>query len=265
MKQSFYIICFFFLSICSCKNRANDNESVQLGIDTLVIDSIKRDSIFEARGDTIFANVLYGMNKQEATESLKKFQENLKHPLPRFEGFVFADIHFMNITVSDFSPSTSIDHYHNAYLWKNKLSSVVWQSYYQYADSKGRIEYVLNDFIKFFENKFGKPNFKKTEPSYWLLTIKGEQRFIDRDVAIWETSNRIIVIRVIGVNAPKYDESYYERNSPERQYKYEIKVSFFDKKAYEEMEECNREFVENLGREERERQRNDSLKSMNSL
>lgn len=265
MKQSFYIICFFFLSICSCNNRANDKESVQLGIDSLVIDSIKRDSIFEARGDTIFANVLYGMTKQEATQSLKQFQETLKHPMPQYDGFVFADIHFMNIGVYDFIPSTYVDRYDDAYLWNGKLSTVTWHSYSQHANSKGRIEYVLNDFIKFFENRFGKPNFKNTESSYWLWSERGKPHFLDREVAIWETSKRKISIGIRGEKTPLLDESNYDLYSAERDYEYVIKVSFFDKKSLAEMEALNKDYIEEQGKKDKERQRQDSLKSINSL
>lgn len=264
MKQSFYIICFF-LSICSCNNRANDKESVLLGIDSLVIDSIKRDSIFEARGDTIFANVLYGMNKQEATQSIKQFQEKLKHPQPQYDGFVFADIHFMNIGVYDFVPSTYVDRYNDAYLWNGKLSSVTWRSYPQHANSKGRIEYVLNDFIKFFENRFGKPNFMNTESSYWLWSERGKPHFLDREVAIWETSKRKISVGIRGKKTPLLDESNYDLYSPERDYEYVIKVSFFDKKPLAEMETSNKDFIEEQGKKDRERQKQDSLKSINSL
>lgn len=266
MKRFVYLfLCIVLYSLCSCKDGVKKDVSVIQEVDTLALDSIKRDSIFEARGDTIFANVLYGMSKQEAEQSIKQFQETLKYPIPNRQGFIFGDIHFMDINVSDFSPSTSVDRYYGAYLWKGKLSSVTWSSYSQYANSKGRIEYVLNDFIKFFENRFGKPNFKNTESSYWLWSDKGRPRFLNRDLAIWETNKRMIVIGIKGEKTPMYDESYYELDSQEREYVYSIKVSFFDKKSYEEMEACNHEYIEELGKENRERQKNDSIKSMNSL
>ena len=258
-------VCAVLISVCSCDNRAKDSVTTSTEIDSLAIDSIKRDSIFEARGDTIFANVLYGMNKQDAERSIKQFQENLKHPSPNYDGFVFADIHFMKISVQDFAPSSSVDHFYGAMLWKDKLGSVTWSSYTQYANSKGRIEYVLNDFIKFFENRFGKPNFKNTNSSYWLWSRGGKPIFVERDVAIWETSNRKIIITLNGKKAPEYDESNYDLYSPQREYEYDIDVSFFDKKALVEMEKCNHDYIEEIGREQRERQRQDSLKSINSL
>lgn len=269
MRHLLYTLsCAILVSICSCNNRAKTNISVSTEIDSLSIDSIKRDSLFEARGDTIFASVLYGMNKQEAQQSLKQFQENLKHYDPKIAGFDFAKIHFMNISVHDFETHCSIstDSYdYGAYLWKGKLSYVTWSSYYQYADSKGRIEYVLNDFIKYFENRFGKPNFKNTEPSYWLYFVQGKQHFLAKDLAIWETSKRKIVIGIKGEKWPQYDESIYDSDSKEREYEYEIIVRFFDKKSLEEMEAYRHDMIEEKGRERREKQKQDSLKSINSL
>lgn len=262
------LICAILVSIYSCNKRAKSNISVSTETDSLSIDSIKRDSLFEARGDTIFANVLYGMNKQEAQQSLKQFQENLKHCDPKIAGFDFAKIHFMEIDVCDFEThySTSTTPYdYDAFLWKGKLSSVTWNSYYQYANSRGRIEYVLNDFIKYFENRFGKPNFKNTEPSYWLHTVQNEQYFLDKDLAIWETSKRKIVIGIKGVKWPQHDESTYAPDSKEREYKYEIIVRFFDKKSLKEMDAYRYDKIEEKGRERREKEKQDSLKSINSL
>lgn len=268
MRHFVYLfVCVALVSICSCNDGVKSSAITSTEIDSLSVDSIKRDSIFEARGDTIFANVLYGMNKQEAIQSIKLFQENLKHPLPRYEGFVFAGIHFMSIDVDDFAPSPYVDvfAYPAADLWKGKLSVVTWRSYSQQANSKDRIEYVLNDFIKFFENRFGKPNFKDTKPSYWLWSHNGKPHFLDKDVAIWETNKRKVAISIRGEKTPLYDESNYDLDSPEREYKYAIKVSFYDKLALEEMEKCNHDYIEKIGEKEREREKQDSLKSINSL
>ena len=272
MKKVYYIL--LALAIVACKNGRQasaiseeqaKNDSIAMAMEA---DSIEREQIFEARGDTIFADLLYGMSKEEAQARIKKFQDNLKrHHLYPQSGFTFAGIDFMGIDIYDFTPSDSYDRYDKSYLLDGKLSSVIWHSSTQWAYSKGGVEHDLNEFISFFEKKFGKPSFKNTDPSYWIIIVDGEQRFIKREVAIWETNKRKVVITIKGEKCPLYDksDSYSSHKREFGDYQYSIEVSFYDKKAFAEMEAINHAYVEEKGRKERERELQDSLKSINSL
>ena len=81
MKKA--ILSITIVAVCfSCNNRgttkaSESDQTIEDSVKQLSLirrqDSINRERIFEEKGDTIFANVLYGMNRIEAEKSIKSF------------------------------------------------------------------------------------------------------------------------------------------------------------------------------------------------
>ncbi len=263
------VVCFSCNSRGTSKVREN-NQTIEDSLKQLSIirqqDSIDRERIFEAKGDTIFASVLYGMNRIEAEKNIKTFEKALKHPYPKFDGFVFGTIHFMNIRLYDyeeFKPNYP-DPYENSfysYLWKGKLSCIEWHSYKLYGRKLVEIEDVLNKFITLFENRYKKPNIKNVQSSRWFIYNGNTILFFDSAVAKWETNKRLIEISIEWNKWPKTAEEIDKEGG----YEYNINVRFFDKVKISEIAEYRDSVNEIILKEETERQRRDSLKSVNFL
>ena len=103
MKKA--LLSIILIAVCfSCNYRGtsktgNSDQTTEDSIKQLNLirqqDSINRERIFKAKGDTIFAGVIYGMSRIEAEENIRSFEKALKHPYPEFDGFVFGSIHFI--------------------------------------------------------------------------------------------------------------------------------------------------------------------------
>jgi hypothetical protein len=115
MKKA--LLSITLVAICfSCNYRGtsktgNSDQTIEDSIKKLNLirqqDSINRERIFEEKGDTIFANVLYGMNRIEAEKSIKSFEKELKHYDAQIDGFDFGTIHFIYLqNVIDYHNST---------------------------------------------------------------------------------------------------------------------------------------------------------------
>lgn len=272
MKKT--LLSFTLIVVCfSCNYRGTSNtgnvdqtkeDSIKQLTHIRQQDSINRERIFEAKGDTIFASVLYGMNRAEAEKGIRSFEKALKHSYPGFDGFVFGTIHFMNIRLYDYEKykHSNPDPYENSYLWKGKLSCVEWHSYKLYASKLNEVEEVLNKFIKFFENRYEKPNLKKVQASNWFV-FNNDNKFLffDAIVAKWETNKRLISISIEWNKWPKTAAELDKGIG----YEYYINVRFSDKGTISKIVEY-RDSVNQVNLEkEKERQRIDSLKSVNSL
>lgn len=261
-------IAILIILLVACSNRqSNSNQYYESKNDSLLLahrnDSVNRERIFESKGDTIFAGVLYGMNKIEAEKSIKSFEQALKHYDANIKGFDFGSIHFMNISLydyEDFKPSCP-DPYENSYLWKGKLSSVEWHSYNLEAQKLNEIENVLNKLIHFFESRYGKPNFKIIQSRNWFVFNDGNYQFFDYNIAKWETKKRLITI---GIEWDKWPKTYTEIKEG-LGYKYNIDVRFSDKEKISEIVEYRDSINKVIDREGKERRREDSLKYINSL
>ena len=267
------LLSIILIAVCfSCNYRGtsktgNSDQTTEDSIKQLNLirqqDSINRERIFEAKGDTIFAGVIYGMSRIEAEENIRSFEKALKHPYPEFDGFVFGSIHFMNIRLydyEDFTPSNP-DPYENSYLWKGKLCCVEWHSYNLYARKSNEIEDVLNKFIEFFENRYDKPNLKKVQSSEWFVCSGGKLRYFDSTVAKWETQKRLIEISIKWNKWPETSEEIDKKVG----YEYNIYVRFSDKVKISEIVEYRDSVNEIELEEEKARRRKDSLKSVNIL
>lgn len=260
VKKTFNFI-FALCVFCSCNNRPNvERTDISVFVNH---DSIAREEIFEARGDTVFGNVLYGMNRNEVTQQLKQFEEEaLKYSNSKGD-FIFAKVHFMGIDIKDFEKNYNqdLDSYSDAFLWKDKLGAVNWKSYKLYAEKKEEIVEILNQFISFFEIKYGKPNFKKTDIKDWMDYINGAFYYLNMNVASWETSNRKISI---GINWES-PLGFTAINHSVNDFTYYINILFSDKKAVEEMMNYKDEQNQKTKKIMDERARQDSIKTINML
>lgn len=278
MKKILVIVFAIVMMLSSCNNgklsamHADETAS----IDSSEIEARARDSIFQSRGDTIFGNVLYGMNKQETKASIKQFQENLKHPLLK-TGFVFAGHWFMDIDIynRDVNDDILIDYYignhDGAELWKGKLSAVTWSSEYLYGKIPREVEETLNKFVELFEKRFGKPNSKKTAEHDWIYfsTYSEPYRFyyLDPQIATWDSKERMVIIFMEGKNPPTYYNGKYISQTGHEglPFKYKLKVSFFDKTFLEEISSAGKKLKKQKEQEALDKQREDSLRYINSL
>ena len=193
-------------------------------------------------GDTIFGEVLYGMDKKQAINGVRKFQKKLdtfkykQYDKPDGNGFIFADVKFMDIKIVDIEKevldvSTTRGRYYTSFMWKGKLSQIVWESFYISKYSKSEISAQLGDFISFFEKKYGKCTFKGVSSDNWFYTDYERRKnyFSGGTVAEWKTDNRLLQISLKGKECPDFGNERGE-------YKYTIYVRFFDRSIDNEIE-----------------------------
>lgn len=266
MKNVGYLIVFLTIVIMTCLFSCKHERAYEKSMkDSIVInvDSLKRDSIFSARGDTIFANVLYGMNKNEAIISINEFQNKFKES--DNSGFRFANIRFMDIDFhdidiyDDFFINQSIDDHWGAEFWDGKLSAVTWTSYNYYEKNLAEIEPNVASFIQFLELKFGPANINRANPTHWHyydINDNKEKLIRDNDMAVWETQKCKIIVLMKGL---KYDPY---QNYP---YQYHLCVSFFDKKYLIDSDSIREVMREERKRHIEEQRRKDSTEYINAL
>lgn len=267
MKKIAIAILTMLFAACSNKQSSMNHVNNDDINDSLMLvnqqDSVRREHIFDSKGDTIFAGVLYGMTRSEAEKNIRSFEKTLKPHFEWMDGFVFGTINFMPIYLCDFEKDKlgCPDPNRESYLFKGKLCSVVWHSYCQYAKKIEEIEEALDKFIQFFDNRYGKPNFKEMQSSNWYFESDGKYHFFNRNIAKWETSKRLVEI---GIEWHKTPKTYYEYEDG-FVFEYGIMVRFADKVKMSEIE-AYKDNVTNVKQlKENERRRKDSLNSLNSL
>ena len=139
MKKIAIAILTMLFAACSNKQSSMNHVNNDDINDSLMLvnqqDSVRREHIFDSKGDTIFAGVLYGMTRSEAEKNIRSFEKTLKPHFEWMDGFVFGTINFMPIYLCDFEKDKlgCPDPNRESYLFKGKLCSVVWHSYCQYA------------------------------------------------------------------------------------------------------------------------------------
>ena len=276
------LICFLiggFLFL-SCNN---SNKNINVGKD-LLPDSIpyvehessdglgtnnNNDCIkaFETLGDTIFGDVLYGMDKKQAINSIRKFQSKLdifkykRYNKPDGNGFIFANVKFMDIDVVEFEKevldvSTTRGRYYSSFTWKGKLSQIVWESFYISKNGKSEVGAQLGKFVSFFETKYGKCTSKGISSRNWFYTDYERRKnyFSGGIVAEWKTDNRLVQISIKGKECPEYGNERGE-------YKYTIFVRFFDRTIDKEIES----YIEEKKSIQNSRIKEQRQKSINAL
>lgn len=202
--------------------------------------------VFEALGDTIFGEVLYGMDIKEANNIVHKFQNKLNsanNSHKRNYGFVFADIHFMDIAIieaeKEYPDVFKRSRYHSSFTWKGKLSQIVWESYSISKHNKSEVGSELGYLISIFEKKYGKSNMEVLPTYQWFQTDYENRKnyFIGGTAAGWKTDNRLVEISINGKDCPKFGSELGE-------YKYTIDVRFYNRTIDKDLEnyfqECQR-------------------------
>lgn len=260
MRQYIILISLILVSLISCnQNKSNQVDYGELERaynDSIRQDSINREKIFAALGDTVFGNVLYGMNRQQAIKAMREFQRKL--PEGKYgDGFMFSDIHFMNLDmhyVEDIGLTSSLLYSTNVF-WKNKLIVVHWNSYNLEANSIDEIESVMDNLIKLFVNKYGPCSYKYD--SVRGLGFRGNH-FRGLVFARWETPKRGIQITINGEEEPTVREKMDRYND---KYYYAIEIRFNDKQYDEDISS----YQDSLQQIVDEKRKQDSIKTANAL
>ena len=219
--------------------------------------------IFEALGDTIFGEVLYGMDIKEANNSVHNFLNKLNsanYSHKRNYGFVFADIHFMDIAIieaeNEYPDVFKRRRYHSSFTWKGKLSQIVWESYSISKHNKSEVGNELGYLVSIFEKKFGKGNMEVLPSHQWFQTDYENHKnyFIGGTVAGWKTDNRLVEISINGKDCPKF-------GSESGEYKYTIDVRFYNRTIDKDLEN----YFEESQRIENENYKKEQQQYINAL
>lgn len=266
------LISLALVALASCNQNKTTNQSEFEAQEKAYNDSINqaardREKIFAALGDTVFGNVLYGMNKQQALAALREFQGKL--PEGKYgDGFMFSGVHFMDLdihyTEGDKLPNTEIESlmksliYSTNVFWRNKLIIAHWGSYVLEANSLEDIDKVVNDLVVLFENKYG-PCSNRLNSAHDLRFQGpyGEWHFRGNVFARWETSTRGIQISINGEEEPLVREKMERYNK----LFYEIEIRFNNKQYDNDITA----YVDSIRQIEINKQKQDSLKSVNAL
>lgn len=267
MKKVYYIL--LALAIVACKNgrQATAISEEQAKKDSIAMameaDSIEREQIFEARGDTIFGQVRFGMSLKEAQTSadafVHKFEKNNTGYF-EFAGFKFMDFSFENIEEMEvnFLPTD----WNLNRLYKGKLYSTQWVSFIEHASDIDEISQEIEHLISFFENKYG----KCSEKNIYICSnfgkyVNGNRVYADGVIAKWETSKRIIRF---DIEETVERNDFYEKQGMPFQYK--IKILFVDKNLEKEASKYIDEVVQRKRDEyNNNKQKQDSISMLNAL
>lgn len=253
MKKA--LLSITLVAICfSCNyrgtsNTGNSDQTTEDSIKKLNLirqqDSIERERIFAALGDTIFGTVRYGMTQVQAHLAISKFEKSLKDK--NGSGFVFDGYHFQpidNFVDIESLRKNYIKFYPYGYtpgcepfmrymeefkynnwtkFYQNRLYSISWNSFYEYGKNGNEISEKANHLIMLFEQKFG----KCTEKDLLLCnnfgrTINGQKVTVMGCLAYWEADNKTIGIYLEEI---EMDERVFDKDLP---FKYMITIQFQD-------------------------------------
>lgn len=276
MKKNLIQITTFIIGVLliSCNNAKTNQQSNN---EKMSIDSIPTklesecivacEPIFKELGDTIFGEVLFGMNKSQAKKKIRAFQDKLdrfkykRYKQPDGNGFVFAEVEFMDINIVDIEKevldvTTTRGRYYSSFTWNGKLAQIVWNSFSVSRYSKADVSAQLEDFISYFENKYGRCTTKGVSSKNWFyIDYNGHKNYFPGGtVAEWKTDNRLLQISIEGKKCPEYGNERGE-------YRYTIYVRFFDRSIETDIESYIKEKEEKKNNKNKEQRQ----KSMNAL
>jgi hypothetical protein len=197
------LLSIIIVAVCfSCNNRGTNNldksnQTIEDSIKQLVLirqqDSIERERIFAALGDTVFGQICYGVSLEKYLVAINEFCK----PLNKGKDYDFCLVgcnfkikHAINVEdrvlYRNISELESIRNEKSSetLFFNKKLSSVCWYSTdISSSSSSGGAKKML-DLISLFENKYGEPNIKKP------FEFSGV-------VAEWQTDSRKITFNYI--------------------------------------------------------------------
>lgn len=270
MKKYSVSILLLFVFLISCNNSISEKQSKENATqDSIRLDSINREQLFKALGDTVFGHVLYGMNEEQANKSIHEFWNNL--PKPEKESFysdmtfLFADIEFNKFSACNWEDIHFADLDHMGYVinqasivWDGQLSSVVWQTRDFKKESETFINEQLNKLTAFLESKYGKPNQKKGGISALMFSPRQDGDYlIEGTYAFWETHNREVCVYVEGrYPIIEYTSKYY---------KYKIFVKFQNKQLMDKVRSFYNSKLEEEYENKTNKTKQDSIKTVNAL
>ena len=253
MKKA--ILSITIVAVCfSCNNRGiskigNSDQTIEDSVKQLSLirqqDSIERERIFAALGDTVFGTVRYGMRQVQAHLAISNFEKSLKEK--KGSGFVFDGYHFQSM--DDF---VDIENLRKEYIksypygytpgcepfmsymeefkynnknkfYKGGLYSLSWKSFNEYGKDGDAIFEKVSHLIKLFEKKYG----KCTEKDLQLCNnfgriINGQKVIVMGRLAYWEANNKTIGIYLEEI---ENKERVFDKELP---FKYTITIQFRD-------------------------------------
>ena len=268
-KSCLFFIVFVVVALSACKRTvASNNESGNTHESDSIAevaskDSIERERIFAAKGDTIFGKMLYGINKSEAIKEAKEFVTSLSKG--QGVGFYFDTFSFLPIEyfyeIEKMSAS-GLKYFssHNR-LYKNKLYSVGWESFVNYGKSGSEIAERIDHLVKLFEIKYG----KCSKNNYNLCGNFGQyigtnRIYVEGTVAEWRTNERAITFYINELfGSDRRSESSTEP------YQYKLSIQFVDRAVESEAEQYIDEVLNAHKKAKRSQEVEDSINMMNAL
>lgn len=290
MKKALLFITL--VAVCfSCNYRGSSrlgrsNQTIEDSIKQLGIvrqqDSIEREQIFTALGDTVFGRVCYGMNQEQAHLAISKFEqflEDTKKQGFKFGGYIFQPMdNFVDIEnlrkdyiksypygytpgcepfmryMQEFKYNSRIKFY------KGGLYSISWNSFYEYGENGEVIFDRVNHLIKLFEKKYGKCTEKDLELcDNFGRRINGQKVTVIGRLAYWEANNKTIGIYLKEI---EMGERVFDKDSP---FKYTITIQFQDIIKSANANNFIDEVMKADKAIERDKFQNDSAKSASAL
>lgn len=282
MKKA--ILSITIVAVCfSCNNRgtgkaSESDHAIEDSIKQLSLirqkDSIDRERIFDALGDTVFGKVCFGMNKTQYRKAFNEFKKPLKNDKDYYD-FDLAGYEFRGDEGSDVEKNSdkTIDGYPYGlenilkedrlwtYFYKDRLFSIRWDSWRDIQD-EDIVKYSIGKIIALFEKKYGKPNVNNTDifnHSYIETGAWHQMKVIAR----WETGKKKIIIfyrDLVGSERDKWMEDNYPSY-----YQYELIVQFLDKTIKSEVDEYIKPILQKFADDYKEKMRQDSIKNANAL
>ena len=272
------------IAVCfSCNNRGTSkadehDQTKEDSIKQLSLirqqDSINRESIFDALGDTVFGKVCFGMNKSQYRKAFNEFKKPLKNDKDYYD-FEFAGYDFCGDEGSDVEKNSekSVDGYSyglesilkedrlSTYFYKDRLFSIRWDSWRNIQDEY-MVKYSLGKIIALFEKKYGKPNVNNVD-RFNQLDIETGTSHQMKVIARWETKKKKIIIFYRDLVGSERDK-WMEQNHPSY-YQYELIVQFLDKTIKKEVDEYIKPILQKFVDNNEEKIRQDSIKNANAL
>ena len=273
-----YLLLFFVALSCTNKQSSVSQTNEDSKNDSLLLvqqqDSIERERIFEALGDTAFGGVCYGMSRFQYQKAFEAFKKPLKNEKDYFD-FEFAGYEFHGDEGSNVenNNSKSVSGYPYGlddilkedglwtYFYKDRLFSVRWNSY-RAVQSEHIVKYSLGKLVSYFEKKYGKPNVNNTD-RFNSSYIETGTRYQMKVIARWETEKKKIIIFYRDIYGSKRDK-WMDENYPS-DYQYELDVQFLDKTLKKEVDEYIKPILQKFADDYREKIKQDSIKDANAL